>query len=62
MLDFVSNPHIKGRVVVWKWSLSHIDKIDGFEHVYKLLNYSNNCQLILEWNVIWTYIYTSDVF
>jgi len=23
-----------------KWGLSHIDKIKGFEHVYKLVSYS----------------------
>jgi len=32
--------------------LSHIDKIKGFEHVYKLVSYSTHRQLILGWNLI----------
>ena len=37
--------------------LSHIDKIEGFEHVYKLVSYSTYRQSILRWNLIWTYVY-----
>ena len=35
-------------VWVWKWSLSHIDKIEDFEHVYKLVSYSVYWQLVLD--------------
>jgi len=67
VLSLVSSPHVRGRVGVWKWVLSHIDKIqriwkwvlshidkiEGLEHVYKLVSYSNYCQLVLGWNLIW---------
>jgi len=32
--------------------LSHIDKIKGLEHVYKLVSYSTRSQLVLGWNFI----------
>ena len=39
--------------------LSHIDKIKGFEHVYKLMSYTNHGQLVLGWNLIWAYVHDS---
>ena len=46
-------------VRVWKWVLSQIDKIEGFEHIYKLVNNSTYYQLVLGWNLIWIYIHDS---
>ena len=37
--------------------LSHIDKIKGFEHVYKLVSYFTTYQFILSWNLIWACIH-----
>jgi len=32
--------------------LFHIDKIEGFKHVYKFVSYSTHGQLVLEWGLI----------
>ena len=37
----VNSPHVRRRVGIWKWGLSHIDKIQGFKCVYKA------CELLL---------------
>ena len=41
MLGPVNSPHVRGRVGIWKVGLSHIDKIQGLECVYKA------CELLL---------------
>ena len=56
-MRFVSSPHVKGHVGIWKWVLSYIEKNKEFEHVYKLVGYSTYRQLILDWNLIWAYMH-----
>ena len=48
-------------VRVWEWVLLHINKVEGLEYEYKIVNYFTHYQLVLGWNLIWACIHGSFV-